>query len=332
MLSRLGVGAAGIGFGAGFASYYWQMELDAARNISEKSLKYERRMKMEAISSIVSSLEVSNNAIRKSVLQNPLPEVTAEMKQVYPFEHLPPNPGVIRHVVEGNYIIGYDAYLHSPRWVIERITAESVQGSASRRGVQFFADKNLPKHMRVSSRYFERPFSRGHMASAGAHKDSQQALESTFVMSNIIVQDGCNNASDWLRLELWSRHLAKEYGEVIVLNTVGSEIKLEPPPSYSTTERKQDAKISSRLTEKGGDSISEPKKIEIAPSDGVHRANGLERNKEAKERKSTRGHHKIDVLNHYGVWTHIPQLILKAVCVPNGIDGNGAYPREMNDA
>ncbi len=55
----------------------------------------------------------------------------------------------------------------------------------------------------------------------GAHKVNQKALESTFVMSNVVPQDPSNNGSDWLRLELWTRQLAKEYGDVIVVNAVG---------------------------------------------------------------------------------------------------------------
>jgi DNA/RNA endonuclease G (NUC1) len=61
---------------------------------------------------------------------------------------------------------------------------------------------------------------RGHMAPAGAHKQSQAALDGTFKLSaNILPQEYTNNASDWLRLERWSRGLIKHgFDDVYVIS------------------------------------------------------------------------------------------------------------------
>ncbi|GAB5372607.1 hypothetical protein AAMO2058_001679400 [Amorphochlora amoebiformis] len=281
-----GAAAAGV-----ISSIYWKKEIESLRLRSfeemdelSKVIKLENQVIQEAaIREIEESHRTALSNAYEEVLQSPNPPTPEGMQEVFPFEELPPNPGIIRHVKDGNFIIGYDPYLHAPRWVIERITRESVTGTASRKGVRFFEDKNLPNSLRVSNASFG-GYTRGHMASAGAHKEDKKALVSTFVMSNIVAQDGTNNASDWLRLELWSRELAKEYGQVIVLNAIGIPTIEKDTPSRTPT------------------------------------ANNP--NRPDTTRRRSRGYVSYSTVNNGKAWSAVPNLLLKAVCVPNlGDDG-----------
>ena len=69
--------------------------------------------------------------------------------------------------------------------------------------------KKCPRYSRASNNdYRGSSLSRGHLAPAGAHKQSQEALDETFLLSdNIVPQEMSNNGSDWLRLERWAKGL-----------------------------------------------------------------------------------------------------------------------------
>ncbi len=105
-------------------------------------------------------------AAGESALSSAEPTVPASMRGVYPFERFPANPGVIRHVKPGNFIIGFNPYLRGPQWVIEKVARDAVMGSASRKNVSFYEDGTLPAQLRVAARPFGK-WQRGHMASSG---------------------------------------------------------------------------------------------------------------------------------------------------------------------
>jgi DNA/RNA endonuclease G (NUC1) len=88
-------------------------------------------------------------------LGSAFPPVPSEMKKTYPFERFPSNPGIIQHVAEGGFIVGYNPYMRSPQWVIERITKEGVAGPATRKNVRFYEDPTLPESLRVGAHTFQ---------------------------------------------------------------------------------------------------------------------------------------------------------------------------------
>ena len=71
------------------------------------------------------------------------------------------------------------------------------------------SDEAVPQPFRATNEdYRGSALSRGHMAPAGAHKQSQDGLNETFLLSsNILPQELSNNGSDWLRLERFERAL-----------------------------------------------------------------------------------------------------------------------------
>ena len=51
-------------------------------------------------------------------------------------------------IVNDRLVTSFDTSTRNPRWVMERISAESVRGSASRQDVQFFEDKMVDERFR----------------------------------------------------------------------------------------------------------------------------------------------------------------------------------------
>jgi DNA/RNA endonuclease G (NUC1) len=116
-------------------------------------------------------------------------------------------------VVNDRLVTSFDTSTRNPRWVLERISAESLRGGASRQDVQFFEDKLVKERFRnrledfrgsgcVTSLDCKRTvaceqtcarafrYDRGHLAPAANHKISQDAMRDTFVLSNISPQVG----------------------------------------------------------------------------------------------------------------------------------------------
>ena len=53
---------------------------------------------------------------------------------------------------------------------------------------------------------------------AGDIKESQQAMDETFYLSNIVPQNIQNNADFWHRMEVYCRSLAKRFSDVYVIS------------------------------------------------------------------------------------------------------------------
>ena len=67
-----------------------------------------------------------------------------------------------------NHVVCYDMARKTPRWVLEHLTRNTINGGADRKSCSFKRDANIPAIF--SSRngdYLKSGFSRGHMASAG---------------------------------------------------------------------------------------------------------------------------------------------------------------------
>ena len=96
--------------------------------------------------------------------------------------------------------------LRIPNWVAEHYSHSDIDApGVDRKHSRFGPNDAVPEHFRATNAdYRGSTLSRGHMAPAGAHKQSQASLDETFLLSdNIVPQELSNNGSDWLRLERW---------------------------------------------------------------------------------------------------------------------------------
>ena len=81
-------------------------------------------------------------------------------------------------------------------WVAETIDSTKVQSKlANRKKSQFRPDPEVPSGYSSANEDFRKSgWSRGHMAPAGNCKHSQDAMDDTFYLTNVVPQDFDNNS------------------------------------------------------------------------------------------------------------------------------------------
>ncbi|CUG87734.1 endonuclease G, putative [Bodo saltans] len=140
---------------------------------------------------------------------------------------LPSNVNLVR---ARGYISSLNHERRIPNWVMERIPhtkpkskkdADSAaagddnggKAAVSRTESKFYSDETVPEMFRsTNADYNKRGLSRGHLAPAQFHKNSQEEMNETFNLSaNIVPQDMTMNACDWYRLESMTKKLSKEF-------------------------------------------------------------------------------------------------------------------------
>ncbi|XP_078703428.1 putative sodium-coupled neutral amino acid transporter 11 isoform X3 [Branchiostoma floridae x Branchiostoma belcheri] len=118
-----------------------------------------------------------------------------------------------------NHVLCYDQARRTPIWVAEHFNSQHLQGPANRKHSKFRPDPSVyPMFTAHNEDYWKSGWSRGHMAPAGDNKFSQEAMNDTFLLSNIVPQNLDNNAGFWNRFEMYCRDLASRFEDVYVLS------------------------------------------------------------------------------------------------------------------
>ncbi|KAJ7074348.1 hypothetical protein C8F01DRAFT_1100215 [Mycena amicta] len=134
------------------------------------------------------------------------------------------NPGPVADaLVRKAYVAAYDRRLRHPSWTAEHLTAASLRPPKTdpvgdRSKSQFIEDEDLPIPFRARLvDYFKSGYDRGHMVPAADAKFSQDAMNETFLLSNIAPQVGDGfNRHYWAYLEDWCRRLTSSFSDVYV--------------------------------------------------------------------------------------------------------------------
>jgi len=114
----------------------------------------------------------------------------------------------------------YNRQTRNPHWVAEHFTPQSLaQNNGSRRNSAFYEDATVPPMFRAKLHdYFRSGYDRGHQVPAADAKWSQDAMDSTFVLSNMCPQVGDGfNRDYWAHFEEFCRNLTKQYPSVRVV-------------------------------------------------------------------------------------------------------------------
>ena len=114
------------------------------------------------------------------------------------------------------YTVSYNPTTREPNWVAWYLSAKRLDGDANRSGVEFREDESVPEPRATTWDYYRSRFDRGHQCPAGDNKWSQEAMEESFLLTNICPQNPKLNKYEWNRLESQCRDWAKEYGGVYV--------------------------------------------------------------------------------------------------------------------
>lgn len=114
------------------------------------------------------------------------------------------------------YLLAHDPEFRTPIWVIERLTKEKALEKLPRKD-NFRADIELPEGERAElSDYKGSGYDRGHMAPSADFGWSAVAMDESFLLSNMIPQNGPNNQQIWANLEAQVRDWAIVRGEIFI--------------------------------------------------------------------------------------------------------------------
>lgn len=118
------------------------------------------------------------------------------------------------------YVSCYNRQTKNPYWVLEHITPQTLLNrNGDRKGSYFREDENIPSDFRAKlADYFRSGFDRGHQVPAADAKFSQDAMNSTFYLTNVSPQVGEGfNRDYWSHFEYFCRGLTKKYNDVRIM-------------------------------------------------------------------------------------------------------------------
>ncbi|KAF7722713.1 nuclease [Apophysomyces ossiformis] len=131
------------------------------------------------------------------------------------------NPGPISDLLKRDeYVASYNRRDRVPNWVGEHLTKQSlIPGpDVSRKNSQFTEDTSIPALFRaLLSDYRGSGYDRGHMAPAADAVATQQAMNQTFLLTNMCPQVGVGfNRNYWAYFENFCRDLTNNFTDVYV--------------------------------------------------------------------------------------------------------------------
>ena len=117
--------------------------------------------------------------------------------------------------------ICYDYSFKSAKSVIYKLEGDLVDELNIKERPRFYAEPLIDEPYRVYSYdYSNSGYDRGHLAPDAAFDWSQESLEATYSLANIVPQDKDVNQHQWVKVEEHARKEAKLLDEINVLNIV----------------------------------------------------------------------------------------------------------------
>lgn len=114
-------------------------------------------------------------------------------------------------IFKSQFIISYNVEKKCPNYVCWQLTPGRTKGNIQRPD-KFFPDLALSEGARVDFfDYNNSGYDRGHMCPAADNKNSQQAMEESFLLTNICPQNHALNEGAWNDLEMKCRSWVNKY-------------------------------------------------------------------------------------------------------------------------
>ncbi|KAJ2078133.1 nuclease [Coemansia sp. RSA 988] len=123
-------------------------------------------------------------------------------------------------MVRSRYASSFNRALRNPNWVAEHLTRDNLKGSADRASSEFAEDKDIPAPFRALLKdYYRSGYDRGHMCPAADAKKDTEAMNETFLLTNISPQVGKGfNRNYWASLESFVRNLTGSFDDVYCIS------------------------------------------------------------------------------------------------------------------
>jgi len=126
-----------------------------------------------------------------------------------------------------HYILSYSEEDEQSEWVGYELTSAECRGKLSRDGFLFEEDYAIKTGSASHYEYRNSGYDKGHLAPAGDMRFDEDALQESFLMSNISPQRNEFNAGIWNKLERQIRQWARRFGRIYVVT--GPVLKQEGP-------------------------------------------------------------------------------------------------------
>lgn len=149
----------------------------------------------------------------------PLKELIPPVEPNGLFQYGFPGPKVDLHPTLST-TSAFDRRTRNPFWVVEHITPASLSANnADRRHSYFVEDHTIPEKFQAKLHDYQRSgYDRGHQVPAADAKWSQDALDQTFLLSNMCPQVGEGfNRDYWAHFEDFCRRLTNDYPSVRIV-------------------------------------------------------------------------------------------------------------------
>ena len=115
------------------------------------------------------------------------------------------------------YTTSYNEQTRNPNWVAWHLTKSHTYGSNQRKNEVFTEDMDIKGARATDRDYYNSRYDRGHMCPAGDNKWDKQAMEQSFLFTNICPQNHGLNKYEWNDLEILCRDWAREYGAIDIV-------------------------------------------------------------------------------------------------------------------
>ena len=115
------------------------------------------------------------------------------------------------------YTTSYNNKTKTPNWVAWHLTKQHTYGSAMRSGMLFTEDTAVEAPRATDKDYYNSRYDRGHMCPAGDCKWDSEAMQESFLFTNICPQNHGLNKYEWNDLEILCRDWARKYGSVDIV-------------------------------------------------------------------------------------------------------------------
>ena len=116
-----------------------------------------------------------------------------------------------------HYVISYNENYEQARWVAYTLTRQHLNDSKVARPDYFNEDMSIRTGSASFYDYKNSGYTKGHMVPAADRAYSIEAIEETFLMSNMTPQDYYFNAGIWRELEEQTRDWARSFGALIIV-------------------------------------------------------------------------------------------------------------------
>ena len=120
-------------------------------------------------------------------------------------------------LIKKGFTVSYNHQTKTPNWVAWHLTKSHTKGANQRAYEKFTEDISVGEPRATDDDYYNSRYDRGHMCPAGDNKWDKQAMEQSFLFTNICPQNHGLNKYEWNDLEMLCREWAYQYGAVDIV-------------------------------------------------------------------------------------------------------------------